>query len=224
MAGRRFRAVGRFDPDAITSDDEGDFGGSVPSCTERCLAPACLFIMDGLLANAEDFEFHAGGMGQRADEAEGRFDAVPVGMLGYTAKFYGEGAFSSVLGTKGPDGLAGFGKALADVLAGGVEVTDGGVSLVVSQEFGDDLKLDGDPDVALGEGVVYFAGDAVALGEDNIELALGSEEAEAKRDEYEGGGEGDEEQIEPERLIEVRLELVAKDAPVLFQMPSLFAA
>src|SRR5579872_1427452 len=54
---------------------------------------------------------------------------------------------------------------------------------------------------------MYVAGDAIPLGEDCIELTLGTEETEAKREEDEGGGEGDEEEIEPDGLVEMRTEL-----------------
>ena len=86
------------------------------------------------------------------------------------------------------------------------------------------FKLDGDADVALSERVVDFAGDAVAFGEDGIEFALGAEEAEAESEEDERRCKGEEEQVEPDRLIEVRPQWKARAAPSLFQTPSLLAA
>jgi len=164
--------------------------------------------MDGLLTDAQDFAFSAGRDGAvGAIEAEGGFDSVPIGVLGGAAELDGEGVFSGVLRAKSPYGLTGIGETLADMLASGVEMADGGFGLVVAKKFGEDFELDRDADVALGEGVVDFAGDAVALGEDGAEFALGAKEAETEGEEYESGGEGEKKKVEPDGLVEMRLQL-----------------
>src|SRR3954470_9049751 len=82
-----------------------------------------------------------------------------------------------------------------------------GFALVVAEEFGEDFELDRDSDVALGKGVVNFAGDAITFGEDGAEFAFSTEEAQAERKEDECGGKNEEEQVEPDGLVKVGAEL-----------------
>ena len=180
VSGGRACAVAGLEAAAVVANDEGKFGGSVFELDRKMFGSGVFFdVVDGLLADAEDFALGAGRHGAVcAVEAEGGFEAVAVGVLGGAAELDGECVLAGVLRAEGPDGLARFGEAFADVLARGVEMADGGVRLVVAEKFGEDFKLDGDADVSLGEGVVDFAGDSVAFGEDGVEFALRAEEAE----------------------------------------------
>ena len=164
--------------------------------------------MDGFLPDAEDFTLGAWWHGTvGAVEAEGSFHSVSVGVLGNAAELDGQGVLTGVLRAKCPDGLARIGEALAHVLACCIEMTCCSFVFVLPEEFGEDFELDRDADIALGEGVVDFAGDAIALGKDGAEFTLGAEETQSEGKKYEGSGEGEEEQIEPDGLVEVRAEL-----------------
>ena len=99
--------------------------------------------------------------------------------------------------------MAGIGETFADVLAGGIEVAHCGFCFVVAEEFREHFQLDGDADIALGERVMNFSGDAGALGEDGAEFQLGAEEAEAECKEDQSRGECEEEQVKPDGLVEV---------------------
>src|ERR1043165_280315 len=158
-----------------------------------------LHIMDGLLTDAEDFAFGAGRHGTvGAIEAEGSFDAMSVGVLGRAPELDGQSILAGVLRTKSPDGLTRFGEALAHMLPCGVEMADSGFVFVVAEEFGEYFELDGDADLSLSEGVMNFASDAIALGQDGAEFALGAEEAKAESQPNECGGEGEQKQVKPD--------------------------
>ena len=103
--------------------------------------------------------------------------------------------------------MSGIGEAFADVLSGCVEMANRGFVFVMAEEFGEDFELHGNSDITLGEGVVNFAGDAIAFGEDGAKFTLCAEEAQAQGEEDEGGGEREEKQVEPDGLVEVRPQL-----------------
>jgi hypothetical protein len=138
---------------------------------------------------------------------EGGGEALAVDLFDEAAEADGESLLGGILRAEGPDGLASVVEAFADLGFGFFEVRGGGAGEVLAEEFTEDFELDGDADVALGEGVVDFAGDAVALGHDGAELALDEENAAADDEEHEGCGGEDEKGDEPGGLIEVREEL-----------------
>jgi len=59
----------------------------------------------------------------------------------------------------------------------------------MAEELREHFKLYGYADISLRKRVVYFSGDAGALGEDSVELPLGTQKAKAKDEDNESGCE-----------------------------------
>ena len=169
-----------------------------------------LSIMNGFLRNAQNLLL-SGGIQSTIGTVDVEASIKPVAacLLHDALQTNRQRGLTRILRAQRPDGLARIREALTHGFARGIELLLCRFKPISAKQFAQHLKLHANADITLREGVMNFARDAAALGQNCAELALRTAQAIAQCKDDKQNKREPKQNIEPDGLIKTRTQLKA---------------